>query len=126
MVRHRFASLAIASACAALAWSLPAGAHTAAASATHVSSVTVTEGKPSEFRFTLSRKSEPIGIVMFKVVNKGTIPHDFKIHGHASRILSPGKTQTIKVSFTKKGSYAYVCTIPGHTAAGMKGIFKIT
>src|ERR1700689_3185343 len=75
---------------AALAWSLPAVAHPAAVKAV---TVKVTAGKPSEFHFTLSTSSaaKP-GTVTFQVTNKGTIPHDFKINGKATPLLSPGKT----------------------------------
>jgi uncharacterized cupredoxin-like copper-binding protein len=29
------------------------------------------------------------------------------------------------VSFTKKGSFPYLCTVPGHAQAGMKGTFVV-
>ena len=40
-------------------------------------------------------------------------------------LLSPGKSATLTVKFTKKGSYYYECTVPGHAALGMKGYFKV-
>ena len=43
--------------------------------------MTVTLGKPSEFKFTLSKKTIAKGLTTFKVTNKGTISHDFKIAG---------------------------------------------
>ena len=64
--------------------------------------------------------------VTFKVTNKGALPHDFKINGHKTKLLSPGQSQTLRITFKKKGSYPYLCTVTGHAAAGMKGIFKIT
>jgi uncharacterized cupredoxin-like copper-binding protein len=129
MVRFRIGLLALVASCAVFAWALPASARPAATHAsatTHVTLVTVTAGKPSEFRFTLSKKSARKGVVTFKVVNKGTIPHDFKINGKKTKLLSPGKSQTLKVTFTKAKVYPYLCTVPGHAIAGMKGNFKIT
>jgi len=129
MVRYRIGVLSLVATCAVLAWALPAGARTSttqASAVTHVSAVTVTAGKPSEFRFTLTKKSAPKGIVSFKVVNKGSVPHDFKINGHKTRLLSPGQSQTLKVTFTKAKVYPYLCTVTGHAIAGMKGNFKIT
>ena len=42
--------------------------------------ITVTAGKPTEFGFKLSKTSGvPVGKVIFKVTNKGKIPHSFKI-----------------------------------------------
>ena len=126
MVRYRIGLLSLVAACAVLAWTLPAGARTTTAAATHVSAVTVTAGKPSEFRFTLTKKIVPLGTVTFLVLNKGIIPHDFKINGHTTRLLSPGQSQTLRVTFKKKGSYPYLCTVTGHAISGMKGIFKVT
>jgi uncharacterized cupredoxin-like copper-binding protein len=93
---------------------------------THATSVTVTAGKPAEFHFTVSKKSVKHGAVTFKVVNKGNLPHDFKIAGKKTKLLQPGKSATLKVTFKKKGKYAYLCTVPGHAAAGMKGTLKVT
>lgn len=79
-----------------------------------------------EFRFALSRRSVPTGTtVVFKVVNRGKITHNFKIAGKKTKNLNPGKSATLTVKFTKKGRYAYLCTIPGHAAAGMKGVFAV-
>jgi uncharacterized cupredoxin-like copper-binding protein len=79
----------------------------------------------TEFRFTLSRRSAPTGTVIFKFVNKGKITHDFKIAGKKTPKLLPGKSATLRVTFKKKGRYAFVCTLLGHAAAGMKGSFAI-
>jgi uncharacterized cupredoxin-like copper-binding protein len=64
--------------------------------------------------------------VIFKVKNVGAISHDFSIHGRKTKLLSHGQSDTLRVTFLRKGTYAYSCTVPGHAAAGMKGVFKIT
>jgi uncharacterized cupredoxin-like copper-binding protein len=87
--------------------------------------VTVTAGKPSEFRFTLSKKTVKKGIVLFKVSNKGTIAHDFKISGKKTARLAAGKTATLRVTFKKAGRFAYLCTLPSHAPAGMKGTLVV-
>jgi uncharacterized cupredoxin-like copper-binding protein len=115
--------LLLVAASAVLVGVVPAGARQSTAKAT---TVTVTAAKPSEFRFTLSKKIVPHGTVTFKVTNKGNLPHDFKIAGHKTRLLSPGQTQSLKVTFLKKGKYAYLCTVTGHAAAGMKGTLTVT
>jgi uncharacterized cupredoxin-like copper-binding protein len=101
-----------------------AQAHTAAPqSANATIHITVAA---SEFKFVLSKRSVPVGTtVVFKVVNKGKISHDFKIAGKKITTLSPGKSALLTVKFTKKGHYAYSCTIPGHAGAGMKGTFSV-
>ncbi len=125
MVRYRFA-LAAAAPAVGLAWALPATANDAGRAVAHVSSVGVTQGKPSEFHFTLTKKTVPKGTVTFLVINKGNLPHDFKINGHKTKLLSPGQAQTLKVTFLKAGKYPYLCTVTGHAAAGMKGTLTVT
>ena len=92
------------------------------ASAQQVTTVTVTM---KEFKFVLSKKAVPHGKVVFKLVNKGSLAHDLKIAGKKSKLIGKGKTSLFTVTLTK-GSKAYVCTVPGHAAAGMKGTLKVT
>jgi quinohemoprotein ethanol dehydrogenase len=40
--------------------------------------------------------------------------------------IEPGSTVALKVKFAKPGSYPYLCTLPGHAEAGMKGVLKVT
>jgi uncharacterized cupredoxin-like copper-binding protein len=96
-----------------------------AAPQTTSNSVTVTMGKPSEFHFILSKTKVPHGTVVFKLVNKGKLAHDFSISGKTSKHIGPGKTGSLTVTLTK-GKKAYKCTIDGHAAAGMKGVLTVT
>jgi uncharacterized cupredoxin-like copper-binding protein len=57
--------------------------------------------------------------------NNGSIPHNLSINGQQTPNIDPGSTATLKVNFTKPGSYPYLCTIPGHAEAGMKGVLKV-
>jgi nitrite reductase (NO-forming) len=100
------------------------GLGSARASSTTAKPVTVVV-KATEFKFALSKKTVPVGTVIFKVENKGKIGHDFKIDGKKTKIIAAGKSTTLKVVFKKKGKYAYLCTIPGHAAAGMKGTLAV-
>ena len=90
--------------------------------ATKSTTVTVTA---KEFKFILSRKTAPHGTVVFKVTNKGSVPHDFKIAGKKTPMIAKGATKTLRVTLGK-GSKAYLCTVPGHAPAGMKGTFRAT
>ena len=60
---------------------------------------------------------------MFK--NVGHVQHDFKINGKTTPLISPGKTARLVVTFKKKGKFPYLCTVPGHAAAGMEGVFTV-
>jgi uncharacterized cupredoxin-like copper-binding protein len=93
--------------------------------AANATTVTVTAGKPSEFKFTLSKKTIVKGVTTFKVTNKGTINHNFKIAGKKTALIKAGKTATLKVTFTKAGKFPFLCTVSGHAAAGMKGTLTV-
>ena len=104
----------------ALAAGVAAAASIAVAGATSAAStVNVTAGKPTEFHFRLSGTATH-GRVTFRVTNRGSVKHDFKIDGGKTKLIAPGKTRTLTVTL-KKGTYSYRCTVPGHAAAGMKG-----
>jgi uncharacterized cupredoxin-like copper-binding protein len=91
----------------------------------HTAAVTVNVAA-SEFKFKLSKSTVKHGKVTFKVTNKGSIQHDFKINGKKTPLISPGKTATLVVTFTKPGKYRYLCTVLGHAEQGMQGTLKVT
>ena len=96
----------------------------ALASQTHATAkkITVTA---SEFKFKLSTKTVAApGAVTFTVVNKGALPHDFKIAGKKTPLIKPGKSAKLTVTL-KKGKIKYLCTVAGHAAAGMKGVLTV-
>jgi uncharacterized cupredoxin-like copper-binding protein len=113
-------TLGLVAAAALLVWALPATAQRTA------TTVKVTAGKPSEFHFTVSAKSVKHGTVSFAVTNSGALPHDFKINGKKTKLLTPGQSQTLSVTFAKAGKYPFMCTVTGHAAAGMKGTLTVT
>ena len=82
--------------------------------------------KGGEFFFRLSTKSiaKP-GKATFVFTNIGHVAHDFKIDGKVTPLIQPGQTTKLAVTFTKAGSYPYLCTVPGHAEAGMKGTFTV-
>ncbi|MEY2432543.1 MAG: hypothetical protein QOC92_2268 [Acidimicrobiaceae bacterium] len=79
----------------------------------------------TEFKFKLSKTKVPVGKVTFKVTNRGKVGHDFKIAGKKTKLLAPGKSATLTVTFSKSGRIAYTCTVAGHAAAGMKGVLAV-
>jgi|SRR5436190_6725003 len=83
--------------------------------------VTVTAGKPTEFAFTLSKSSGLPDLVAFKVTNRGALAHAFTIGGAATRVLAPGRSALLTVTFAKPGSYEYRSSLPGQAAKGMRG-----
>jgi plastocyanin len=80
--------------------------------------------KAVDLKFIVPLKSAPHGRIQFSVVNKGALKHDFKIAGKKTPLIAPGQTKVLKLTL-KKGKYTYLCTVPGHAAAGMKGTFTV-
>jgi uncharacterized cupredoxin-like copper-binding protein len=129
------AATALAGAVALLA-AIPALASSHRSAAT----VKVSVSKTKEFFFTVSPKSVPHGSVTFTITNNGNLPHDFELCTKAvpsatatvcagkktPALISPGQTAKLTVSVAKAGTYEYLCTVPGHAAAGMKGLLKVT
>ena len=128
-------SVAVPLALAALVASPAALARSGTARVTNVS---VTAGQPSEFGFKLSTNTVKSGIIVFNVTNKGHLPHTFKLCsgrnqplanscvGRSTRQINPGQSTTLRATVTLKGTYEYLCTLPGHAAGGMKGLLKVT
>jgi uncharacterized cupredoxin-like copper-binding protein len=88
-----------------------------------IKSVNVTA---TEFKYVLSTKTAKRGVVIFRIKNSGKLGHDFSINGRKTKVISPGKSGTLRIVFLRKGAYPYKCTVPGHAAAGMKGVFTIS
>jgi uncharacterized cupredoxin-like copper-binding protein len=125
MRRHNIPSVVVLAAVGTTALALvqPVSAHTAPQA--HASAATI-HVSAKEFSLKLSAKSiaKP-GKVTFAVKNVGHTAHDFSIKGKTTKLVQPGKTTKLVVSFRKKGRYHYLCTVPGHAAAGMKGVFTV-
>ena len=87
--------------------------------------VTTVRVTAREFSFALTRKTAPVGAVRFVVTNAGTLGHDFVIAGRKTHVLAHGRRATLLLRFRKAGAYAYRCSVPGHAAVGMKGVFVV-
>jgi uncharacterized cupredoxin-like copper-binding protein len=123
-MRRRWITVSAALASLALAAPLVTIAADTGATASRATAVAVTAGKPTEFRFTLSKKTVAKGVATFRVRNRGKLAHDFKIAGKTSKLVAAGKSTTLRVTL-KKGKLRYLCTVPGHAAAGMRGTLTV-
>ena len=79
-----------------------------------------------EWKIVVTPKIVRRGNVVFMVTNRGKLRHDFKIAGKKTPLLAPGKSAKFSVRFPKAGSYRFICTVPGHAAAGQKGVLKVS
>ena len=116
-------SIFVAVAVAALALIPIASAQLVRQTTSRTAIVTVRGG---EFFFRLSTQSvaKPENVT-FAFENIGHVQHDFRINGKQTPLTRPGKTASLVVTFEKKGTYPYKCTVPGHAQAGMKGVFTV-
>ena len=104
----------------------PAGVASARTDAPARAAGTMISVTGKEFSFHLSKTSIPKpGTVTFSFRNAGTMKHDFDIGGKKTPLIRPGKTARLTVTFHKKGRFRYLCTVPGHAQAGMKGVFTV-
>ena len=104
----------------------PAGLATAQGGSTAHAAATATSVRGKEFSFRLSKTSIPKPeTVTFTFHNVGRTAHDFRIGGKQTRLIGPGKTARLTVTFHEKGRFSYLCTVPGHAQAGMKGVFTV-
>jgi len=106
----------------AVAVGITASSVFAGQSRTQLATVNVTA---KDFKFLLSAKSAKAGKIKFVLKNTGNAPHDFKIGSKAPTArVTKGKSTSIVVTL-KRGTYKYICTVPGHAALGMKGTFRV-
>ena len=87
-----------------------------------------------DMRFTPNQIYAKVGIPLtVRLTNKGTERHDLNFEalhmpglGGVEAILEPGETRTITLTFDQPGSHTFICTLPGHAAAGMTGAAFVT
>lgn len=66
--------------------------------------------------------------VRFVIENKGTMDHEFESDeaGIEEVVVPPGKSRTVEwTAPAKAGDYPFVCDMPGHVEAGMKGTIAV-
>jgi len=104
----------------------PAGLASARTESPARAAATTISVSGKEFSFRLSNASIPKPeTVTFSFHNVGTMAHDFDIGGKKTPLIGPGKTTRMTVTFHEKGRFKYLCTVPGHAEAGMKGVFTV-
>ncbi len=81
----------------------------------------------SEFKFTPSTIQVPAGQkVTFTLDNRGVVEHDMTVQAVGFSVLAkPGQVATGEFTFDKPGVFDFICSIPGHKDAGMKGTLNV-
>jgi plastocyanin len=120
--RHAAAVAAVGLAGAALSGPAMASHETAA-----VAPQTITV-KALDFRFVVSKLTIPVGtVVTFKYTNAGQVVHDFDLTTQKRKtpLLASKKTSVLKVTFSKKGRFKFICSVPRHAQLGMQGYITV-
>ena len=84
--------------------------------------------KMYEYRFALSVQKVRVGTVIFSIVKKGQLAHDFGIQKlqKVSPLAQAGGHTVLRVTFRKPGTYYYLCTVGAHVQYGMFGNLRVT
>jgi len=83
----------------------------------------------TEMRFSPNRIDARAGqSVLVTIVNRGSERHDLAFPSigmpdlrGVETLTMPGQSSRLTISFDAPGTYLFLCTIPGHAAAGMTG-----
>lgn len=96
----------------------------AATTSAGATSVTITA---SEFKFSPSSVQVPVGQkVTFTLDNTGVVEHDITVQSAGFSLLAKaGQVATGEFTFDKAGVFDFICSIPGHKDAGMKGTLTV-
>ncbi len=82
-----------------------------------------------DLRFVPNRIDAEVGVPATLVLtNRGSERHDLNFPSlhmpgllGVEAILEPGESRTITLTFDQPGTHTFICTLPGHAAAGMTG-----
>jgi uncharacterized cupredoxin-like copper-binding protein len=108
------------------AYGAPAATATASPAA-HAQTLKLSADPGGALRFTTTHLTAKAGTVKLVLTNPSSsgMPHGIAVQGHdSSPVVGPGKTTSVTMTL-KKGSYTFICPVPGHAAAGMKGTLTV-
>src|SRR6266568_1525836 len=93
-------------------------------SASLATSVSITA---SEFKFSPNSFQVPVGQkISLTLNNSGSVEHDLTIPGAGFSLPArAGQSATAEFTFDKPGAFEFICSIPGHKDAGMKGTLTV-
>jgi mono/diheme cytochrome c family protein len=78
--------------------------------------------------FTFKNAQSPPGPLTVNSRNAASVPHNIAVRGAGVSATGPviqgGATSTVKVT-VRTGRYEFLCTVPGHAQAGMRGTLTV-
>lgn len=103
---------------------IAAGAAVIAAAPAMGAPTTIKVTTTSGLTFTGMPSTLKAGTYKFVYTNSSGMGHNLKVGTKSTPVFTKG-TKSITVTL-KKGKTAYICTVPGHGPAGMKGTITVT
>jgi plastocyanin len=100
-----------------------------AAGAGSFTTLNVAADPTGQLKFDTSSLTAKEGTLTINFTNRASIGHNFTIERDGKVVAATptfqGGTKTLKVGLSP-GTYTFLCTVPGHAAAGMKGTLTIS
>jgi uncharacterized cupredoxin-like copper-binding protein len=99
------------------------------AGASSVTTLSIAADPTGRLEFDKRSLTAKEGTVTINFTNRSSLAHNFTIEQNGKVIAATptfqGGTKTLKVGL-RPGTYTFLCTVPGHADAGMKGTLTIT
>jgi plastocyanin len=91
--------------------------------------VRISADPTGQLKFNTTKLSAKAGSDTFAFTNEAPLAHDFTIESSSGQKLAAtpvftGGTKSVTATL-KPGTYKFLCTVPGHAAAGMKGTLTV-
>jgi plastocyanin len=74
--------------------------------------------------FTASKATAPVGKITIKFENTSGVDHNIAIAGKGKTPIEPKGSAEFTATYAA-GTYTYLCEVPGHAEAGMKGTLTV-
>ena len=112
--------------------------------------IAVDTADAANLKYAQESLSASTGTVKITFTNKGSMPHNWTLVKQGeedaaiteanaagapnytvasaiaqSKMLNGGETETFEFDIAEAGTYAYICTFPGHYVSGMKGVLNV-
>ncbi len=86
--------------------------------------LTIPADPNGQLAFAAPTATAPVGKLTIEMPNESGVPHNIAIEGKgAGKIVTKG-VSSFSATFAA-GKYTYICEVPGHAAAGMKGTLTV-
>jgi plastocyanin len=86
--------------------------------------LTIPADPSGQLAFVNKTAEAPAGKITIKMPNQSGVPHNIAIQGKGQGKVVPKGVSEFSATLTA-GKYTYLCEVPGHAAAGMKGTLTV-